>query len=306
METAIKKIRYQEITCKSALHKLQHHKGPYDYDLNIYRGCSHRCSYCYALYTQRYMKQDHPDFYHDIYIKKNIAEVLRKELSSSKWERKVISIGSITDSYQPIEAEREIMRDILKVMLEFHNPIIISTKSDLILRDMDLIQQLAEVTYVNIASTITTMDERLASIIEPGAVSPRCRAAMLKRFREETKASIGFHTMPMLPYITDDKKTLEELMQTAKQIDVNYMLCGTLRLVGDTKPCYYEMLRNHFPQLISNYHKLYRTGKIDKEYATQIFCLIDDLRRKYELCGDYMQGIREYYKKRSVEQLSLW
>lgn len=306
METSVKKSVYHDITCKSALHKLQKQRGPYEYDMNIYRGCSHRCSYCYALYTQRYMKGNHPDFYHDIYIKQNIAQELHKQLRSSTWKKKVISIGSITDSYQEIERDRKIMRDVLQVMLEFRNPIIISTKSDLILRDLDLIQQLAEVTYVNIASTITTMDEKTASIIEPNAISPQRRADMLNIFRQQTKASIGFHTMPFLPYITDDAKTLEELMKTAKNIDVSYMLCGSLRLVGDTKKNYYEMLRKHYPTLVSTYQTLYRTGRLDKEYAKQIYCLIDDLRRKYNISGDYMQGICEYYKKASVEQLSLW
>lgn len=306
METIVKKQCYHDITCKSALHKLNKFHGPYEYDLNIYRGCEHHCRYCYALYTQRYMQTEGSDFYQDIYIKTNIAEALRKQLSSSKWEKKVISIGSITDSYQPIEAERKLMRDVLKVMIEFRNPIIISTKSDLILRDLDLIKELAETTYVNIASTITTMDEKTASILEPSAPSPHRRVEVLKTFRQQTKASIGFHTMPFLPYISDDEKTLEHLMQAAKDIDVSYMLFGPLRLVGDTKKTYFEMLKQQYPQLVSEYYNLYRNGRIEKSYLKQIYHRINILCEKYQISQDYMQGILAYYKKQRVEQLSLW
>ena len=108
-----KEFLYQSICCKSALNKINSFL-PYHYDLNIYRGCEHHCVYCFAKYSHRYLEDD--NFFDHIYIKENIVEELAKKLSSKSWKRDVINLGGVTDSYQPIEKEKQLMPKILKLL----------------------------------------------------------------------------------------------------------------------------------------------------------------------------------------------
>ena len=170
---------YKNIEAKSALNKLKR-RIPYGWDLNIYRGCEHGCKYCYANGTHKYLGDY--SFDSDIFIKDNIVEVLERELRSNSWNREIVNLGGVTDSYQPCERERVLMPDVLKLFIKYKTPIIISTKSNLILRDYELIEQLAEITYVNIASTIITMDENIRKKLEPKASSSLERFEVLNAF----------------------------------------------------------------------------------------------------------------------------
>lgn len=304
MEPSVAKEQVHPIQCKQAFRKLKKHIGPYQYDMNIYRGCAHRCSYCYALYSQRYMQKE--DFYHDIFVKENIADVLQQQLASPHWNKEIISIGTVCDSYQPIEADLQMMRKVLPLFIRYRTPIIISTKSDLILRDLDLIKELAEVTYVNIAATITTMDEDKAAIMEAGAVSPARRAEMLRIFHEETKASVGMHVMPILPYLSDDDQSFHQLFACAKEIGVDYALFGPLNLIGDTRTSFFGMLQQHYPHLVVPYQQLFRSGRLDKTYLSSMYQRLHPLRKQYGISGDYMKKAREHFQKQTTEQLSLW
>ncbi|WP_330656079.1 SPL family radical SAM protein [Alkaliphilus flagellatus] len=125
--------KYNEIICEVACTKLKRHM-PYSWDLNIYRGCEHGCKYCYAMYSHQYLGSK--DYFGNIFIKTNIVQKLEEQLSSSSWKREIINIGGVTDSYQPIEEEYKIMPKILKLLIKYKTPAIISTKSDLILRIM--------------------------------------------------------------------------------------------------------------------------------------------------------------------------
>jgi len=165
-----------EINCTSALNKLKR-KIPYEWDLNIYRGCQHGCKYCYAIYSHKYLNDE--EYFYNIYVKTNIVEKLEKELRHSSWKREVVNIGGVTDSYQPAENKYKLMPEILKLLIKYKTPAIISTKSDLILRDFDLIDELSKITYINIAATITTTDENLRKKIEPQGCESNKRFEML-------------------------------------------------------------------------------------------------------------------------------
>ena len=169
------------------------------------------------------------------YIIKNILDALERELSSPNWKKEIVNIGGVTDAYQPIEEKLELMPEILKLMIKYKTLIIISTKSDLILRDFSLIEELSKITYVNIACTITTMDESLRAKLEPDGCSSKRRFEVLKKFKK-TNASVGVHLMPIIPYITDNYENIEEIYRLASEIKVDYVLPGTLYLRGKTKP----------------------------------------------------------------------
>jgi DNA repair photolyase len=169
---------FEEIRVTKALNKIKATSKialPFHWDLNIYRGCEHGCNYCYAMYSHSYLekkvekkdeyssaKENNGGFFQRICVKTNIAEALEKQLGARTWKKELINIGGVCDSYQPAEAKYGLMREVLAVMIEFQNPVTISTKSDLILRDFDLLKELSELTYVNIAVTVTTMDEKLS------------------------------------------------------------------------------------------------------------------------------------------------
>lgn len=283
---------YKEIFCKTALNRLKR-RIPYRWDLNIYRGCEHGCKYCYAMYSHDYLGSK--NYHKDIYIKTNIIEQLEKELSDPGWEREIVNIGGVTDSYQPVEEYYQMMPEILKLLIKHKTPAIISTKSDLILRDFDLIDELSKLTYINVASTVTTTDEKLRKLIEPGGVSSERRFEMLKVFRK-TNASVGLHVMPIIPFLTDGYKNIDSLFNMAKDSAVHYVLTGTLYLRGKTRTLFFDFIKKEFPDLYQNYLTLYRTGGANKIYKESLYKVVHELRNWYSLSNHYSDIMKEKLK----------
>lgn len=276
-------------TCKTALNQLKR-KIPYGWDLNIYRGCSHQCRYCYAIYSHEFVGES--DF-SKIYVKTNIAEQLDLELSKPDWNREVINIGGVTDSYQDAEADLKIMPDVLRILIKHKTPAIISTKSDLVLRDYDLIAELAQITYVNIAATITTTDENVRRQIEPYGSTSLARFNMLKEFRK-TNASVGLHTMPIIPFLTDGYSNIENLCSGAARADVHYMLPGVLYLRGATRKVFFDFIKKQYPNHFNDLTELYKTGGADKAYKEKLYSqIVNPLRKKYNISSSYIKPMKE-------------
>jgi len=273
-------MEYIPIQCQSALRKIK--RGtPYQYDVNIYRGCEHGCLYCYALYSHDYLNDS--QFYHHIYYKENIIEVLEKEISSPHWKKEMINFGSVSDSYQPCEKDFKLMREVLKLMIKYQNPIIISTKSKLILRDIDLIEELSKVAEVQIVCTITCADAHIQSIIEPHASSSLERMKVLQILKQKTHAKVGILMMPIIPYITDSYENIEAIYQLAYQIGLDYIVPGTLYLRGKTKPYFLDKIKEYDYPLYQKIKKLYSKGHCDKEYKKLIFQRLQQIQKKYPL-----------------------
>jgi DNA repair photolyase len=286
-------ITCKEIQCVSALNKLKR-KVPYGWDLNIYRGCSHACRYCYAIYSHQYLNSD--GFYDDIHVKTNILEQLERELSAPTWQRDVINIGGVTDSYQKVEESYQLMPQILKLLIKYKTPAIISTKSTLVLRDYDLINELSQITYINIAATVTTMDEEVRRKIEPGGASSAERFAMLRQFRQ-TNASIGLHVMPIIPFLTDSRENIEALCTNAKDCGVHYLLPGTLYLRGETRKVFFDFIQQSFPDLYPRLQALFKTGGADKEYKNRLYLMVNELRDRYGISSSYSKPMKEKMRK---------
>lgn len=280
---------YREIQCESALHKLKR-KIPFGWDLNIYRGCSHACRYCYAIYSHDYLNSS--GFFDDIHVKTNVVEHLEAELSAPGWKREVVNIGGVTDSYQKAEEVYQLMPQILRLLIKFKTPAIISTKSILALRDFDLIDELSRITYINIAATITTMNEDIRRKIEPGSAPSVDRFAMLKEFRR-TNASIGLHVMPIIPYLTDNRENMEALCVNAADCGVDYMLPGTLYLRGATRIVFFEAMRRDFPDVYQSLKEMYKTGGTSKEYKDHLYKMVNELRDKYHISSSYSKPMKE-------------
>lgn len=303
---------FEEVKVKKALNQIKRSSKitlPFHWDLNIYRGCEHGCNYCYALYSHTYLEEKQEStilerdfegkycpsaenakcaFFQRIYVKTNIKEALEKQLTARNWKKEVINIGGVCDSYQPAEVKYELMRQVLELMIEYKNPITISTKSDLILRDCDLLSELAELTYVNIAVTVTTMDKKLSSLLEPLASSPEKRFSVLQAFKD-TEANTGLHMMPILPFLTDSPQNLEQIFSLAAECKVNYVLPGVLYLRGETRKHFFNFLKSDFPGLLDSYRRLYSKGGANRSYKAELYEAIKLFMEKYNLSEDYMQ-----------------
>ena len=295
-------IKITEEMCKSALNKLKR-KKTYGWDLNIYRGCQHGCKYCFAMYSHKYMNSS--EFFNDIHVKTNIVDELEKELKSNSWKREIINIGGITDSYQPIENKYKIMPEILKLLIKYKTPAIISTKSKLILRDYDLIDELSRLTYVNVAETITTMDENIRKKIEPFGAKSLERFEVLKEFRK-TNVSTGVHVMPIIPYITDKYENFDEMFKIARECKLDYVLPGTLYLRGTTRILFLNFIKEEFPELYDDFVVLYKNGGANKEYKNNLYSMINELRDKYNLSSSYTNPMKEKLKQSENVQLSIF
>lgn len=289
----------EEINVKKALNKLNSKFLPYKYDLNIYRGCSHRCQYCYALYSHRYLETT--NFFEKIYIKKNIVEALEKELSSRRWKQEWINLGGVTDSYQAIEKQYQIMPRILELMIKYKTPITISTKSDLILRDMDLLEKLAKVTTVNVAVTITTWDENMRQKLEPGAISSQRRMKIFEQLKGKG-INLGLHLMPIIPYLTDTNENLENILREAGKIKVDYVIAGMLNLRSETRKNFLMFIQENYPELTNKYFREYKGAYWEKEKRRTTYFLVHKLMEKYGLNNNY-----EKFRPKEIirEQLSL-
>lgn len=281
------------ILCKNALTKSKG-RFPYDYELNPYRGCSHHCQYCYAMYTHRYLEDD-GHFFEHVHVKSNIVDALRKQLTAPSWKHKIIGIGTVCDAYQPIEAQMKLMPEILKILIETSTPCVISTKSALILRDKKLLDELAEKVPVLVAFSINTIDEELRKKMEPHASPIQARIHALQAFKD-SKVKTGFHMIPIIPMLTDSVPNLEALLESAKCAD--YFTCGTMYLRGETKRYFMDFISHEYPQLKRTFMELYAKGSLDKTYKKQLYAWLKP--RMKNINTDYQQFLV------TTEQLSLF
>lgn len=298
---------FEEIQVTKALNKIKVTSRlalPYSWDLNIYRGCEHGCHYCYAMYSHRYLEKKVNSFpgkkspvgkdytfFQRICVKTNIDEALEKQLAARSWKKEVINLGGVCDSYQPAEANYGLMRKVLALMIEYKNPVTISTKSDLILRDLDLLTELAEITCVNIAVTVTTMDENLSAQLEPLTPPPEKRFSVLRAFKD-TAAVTGLHMMPILPFLTDSPQNLEQILSLAAKCELDYVLPGILYLRGETKKHFFNLLELEFPEIVDPYLKMYAKGGADRTYKDELYRVFSSLMEKYHLSWDYVKPMQ--------------
>ena len=278
------KVGNVQLTVGQALHKLNKKGLPYQYDLNIYRSCSHGCKYCYALKSQQYLSELGTE--DDIFVKTNILEALERELAAPGWQKEIINIGGVCDSYQAAEATYQLMPEVLRLMVKYKNPVIISTKSSLILRDLELIDELASYTYVNIPVCITAVNPQISAKVEPGAALPE------ERFRTiceigKTRAYTGFHVMPILPFLADDAETLDTLAWWAHEAKASYMLTGVLYLTGGIRKRYLSFIADEFPEYYEAYVQLYPKGSASPEYKNQVHTLFNQMKEQYQINTSY-------------------
>ncbi len=292
----------KEINCSAAAVRV---KGafPFNWDLNAYRGCGHGCKYCYALYSHDYIDK-RGSYFENIYVKSNVAEKLEEQLQRTSWKKEIINLGGVTDSYQPFEKEYKIMPEILRIMIKYKNPVIISTKSELILRDFELFEELSKSAFVCIAATVTCADENMRSKLEPGAAKSSDRFKMIKEF---SKAGIhtGIHFMPAIPFLTDNKENINGVFERAAECGADYAVYGMLNLRGKTKGYFTEFMKKEFPEKMDLFVKYFVDKNYRDAHRAMVYGNIDSAMKKYGVSKDYPEGMmRKGY--REAEQTSLF
>ncbi len=220
------------------------------YNMNLYRGCSHACIYCDSRSEcYRVDEFDKPAY------KSNAIDLLTKELSAKK-KKGIIGFGSMNDPYMPEEEQRKLTRSALEVIQKRRFPVHIITKSDLVLRDIDLLKDIAQ-TYACVSFTITTMDEKLAAIIEPKAPSPMRRIRAMKLLRESGIHS-GITLMPVLPFLNDTEENLQSILNASIDAGCEYIIpYFGVTLRKGSRDYFYAMLDRHFKGLSAKYTEVF-------------------------------------------------
>lgn len=244
MRYAVHKLTVREVTCKSILSRSR--IPTVDYAVNPYIGCEHGCAYCYGVFMRRFTEHLEPwgDF---VDVKVNAAQLLRRQLRRAK--PGLIMLSTVTDPYQPLEEKYGITRACLAELAQHHFPVCILTKSTLVLRDLALLRELKE---VEVAFTITTLDEGIRRRFEPHSPSvPKRLAALEKLAAGGIKTWIFFG--PLLPYLSDSKEDIGEMFDQAEKAGAQWVLVDRLNLYPEVWDRVEPVLRAHFPQLLEYY-----------------------------------------------------
>jgi DNA repair photolyase len=281
-------VEYFALPSRSTLNRESSGRMPFAWTINPYRGCEFGCKYCYARYTHEFMEMwDGQDFERKIYAKVAAPEHLRAELRVAKDKGLPIALGTATDPYQPAEKQFEITRRMLGVFADFEGlDFSITTKSVLILRDLDLLRPISRRHRFGVHMTVTTTDERLARLLEPKAPPP---AKRLEAVSELAGAGIrvGVNVMPILPGLNDSPNALEELAREAARAGARFLYPNILFLMPSTMKLFFPFLENEFPHLVKRYRRLYaRSAYLKGEYKERMMKLVATLRRRYGLEGD--------------------
>lgn len=292
---------YEQVTAKQTLTRVKEEHMPFEWSVNPYRGCTHGCSFCYARAFQAFIdKQAHDEFQNHILLKMNAAEALEKQLANNaaRFDHDLdaaalhlgrVAIGTVTDPYQPIESKTRLTRECLKVLAKYRIKTSITTRSPLILRDLDLLGVMPSV-LVNLS--IGSLDAKLIRLLEPGAPLPFKRLEALEALTARGIRT-GVFLAPILPLLTDSRESLEAVYQAAQQRGAAFVMPSLLRLSPDVKSWYYKTLQDHFPAKLPAYRKLFQGAYPSSVYRETVYRLTDLLDRQYPMAGGDAKNAEE-------------
>ncbi len=283
-------VKYEYKDYKTIINKLKYTDSWFwcRYTLNPYQGCEHACIYCDSRSFRYFL---HESFDQVIYIKtvlgKPIGKALDERLSRARTLLPdVVALGGTIDSYQPAEAEYGNTRQVLQVLLKHKYPVFVSTKSDLIQKDLDLFEKINEVSMSTIAFTITTFNEEVMRFLEPRAPSSENRIKCLEHIKKEhPKIQAGVNLIPVVPYLTDDDENLEEVVRRTKEAGADFLLFGGGMSMRDNQAIYFmKKLEEKYPDLVEKYDELFGGNYAPKKtYLKKIHDKILQFCKKYSI-----------------------
>ena len=301
---AKRSVQYFEIPARSILNRTKPNM-PFQWTINPYRGCEFGCKYCYARYTHEFMEMDAADFEDRIYAKSAGAHLLRQELRRID-RKEAIAIGTATDPYQPAERRYARTRAILEVFARergWHVGLI--TKSDLVLRDVELLREVARANVLGVSLTITTLDERLARLLEPRAPRPALRLEAVRRLRE-AGLCVSVMPNPIMPGITDGERHLDRLAKAARDAGALSFGGGPLFLMPSAQKIFFPFLEKEFPRLAARYRELYaKSAYLGKAYKDMLRERVQRIRDRYGLASGPIEYRPEVWVEEQGELFSL-
>ncbi|HJS98272.1 MAG TPA: radical SAM protein [Terriglobales bacterium] len=301
-------VEFFTLPVRSLLNRCDVPRMPFSWTINPYRGCEFACKYCYARYTHEFMElRDGVDFERKIYVKQHAAWMLRRDLKSVK-PGEEIAIGTATDPYQPGERRYGVTRAILEELAQHHGlELGIVTKSNLVLRDLDVLREISRHNQLFVNLTITTLNTDLARILEPRAPRPDLRLEAMRKLNEGGVAA-GVICAPVLPGITDSPRDLETLVRAVAQSGGKYIYANPLFLKPCSAAIFLPFLEKEFPELVESYRQRYgERAFVTASYRKRISQLFAKFREKYGIRGDYgSNSVRTHPLPQPDEQLSLF
>jgi DNA repair photolyase len=268
-----------EAPAKSVLNRVA--GMPFAWSINPYRGCYHGCVFCYARRTHTFLEEDGVGRWGSrIYVKVNAPAVLRAELQKRSWTHEGVAIGTVTDPYQPLEGRYRLTRGILEALRDYDTPASLITRSPLVIRDIDVLQQLAHVAGVSVSISVATLDERLAREIEPTVAPP---AKRLRAAAKLAQAGIKVHVAlaPILPHITDSRENIEAVIGAARDAGAHAVWHNTLHLHEVTRETFFGYLQSHRPEFIAQYEAYYRSKYAPRNVRNAIDTRVGDALRRF-------------------------
>jgi DNA repair photolyase len=274
------RAEYREEPCKSALNRVKGMR--FDWSLNPYMGCVHRCTFCYVRAFERRADRPFDNRYgRSIRVKVNVVEVLRRELARPSWEHESVAIGAATDPYQPAEGHYRLTRGCLEALADGHNSFSIITRGPMIVRDVDVLAEAAKRANVSVTFSIPTLDEGVWRKTEPSTAHPRQRLRALKTLVDAgVRASVGM--APILPGISDRPEQLAEVVEAAREAGACGVWANLLFMRPGTREHFLAQLERDWPEELERYERLYhRRAYLGKEQTKPLRERVDALSRQH-------------------------
>jgi DNA repair photolyase len=284
-------VEYFLLPVRSILNRCDSPRVPFPWTINPYRGCEFGCRYCYARYTHEYMELDAADFERKIYVKRDAASVVERDLERECGPGEHIAIGTATDPYQPAEGDFGVTRALLERLVRQRGlSLSITTKSDRIVRDIDLLREIAAHSDLQVNMTVTTPRTRLARMLEPRAPRPDLRLGAVRKLRE-AGIRAGVFAMPILPGLTDSEEDLDRLARSARDAGALWLGGAVLFLTATSLRHFWPFLERQFPRLAERYRRWYGAGSAAPEgYRREIRERVERVRRRYGLTSGPSRG----------------
>lgn len=249
------RAEYRLEPCKSALNAVR--GMPFKWSLNPYMGCVHRCTFCYVRHFEQRAERPSDDRYgRSIRIKPNIAEVLRRELSRSAWQRDEVALGTATDPYQPAEGRFRLTRACLEELDASWTPFSIVTRGPLVVRDVDLLQQASARAGAQVFISLPTLDDRVWRTTEPGTAPPTSRLEAIRRLAA-AGVDVGVGMAPILPGLSDDPAQLEAVASAARAAGARGIWASVVHLRPGVREHFLEALARDWPEQVAHYEALF-------------------------------------------------
>src|ERR671911_2061617 len=270
---------YQEVRCRSALNRVKG-KAYMQWSLNPYRGCTHGCHYCFARRYHSHLELGAGDqFASVIFVKTNFVEVLRRELDKPSWDRENIGFGTATDPYQPIEGTYKISRGVIEALRDAATPVGIVTKGPMVVRDIDVLQELSKVASCRVHMSVPTVDEDAWDKLEPGVAHPMQR---LKAVRQLVEAGIdcGVLMAPIVPGFSTQPRKIEATIKAIADSGARSVGANVMHLEGGTRDHFMALLGREYPHLVDRYEHLYAGKYARKDYVQQVDEVVSMMRAR--------------------------